>query len=63
MLETCENWLGFVNSYIYYAYQTHEIYQVLPYSVDLKAPVELWNPFFNFVWKSHLSVMIFSVKF
>ena len=38
MSETCENWLGFVNSCIYYACQTHEIYQVLPYSLDFKAP-------------------------
>ena len=38
MPETCENWLGLVNICIYYACQTHEIYQVLPYSVDFKAP-------------------------
>ena len=44
MPEACENWLGLVNSYIYYAHQTHEINQVLPYSVDFKAPVELWDP-------------------
>ena len=44
MLETCENWLSIVNRCIYHAYQTHEIYQVLPYSVDFKAPRELWNP-------------------
>ena len=29
-----ENWLGLVNNSIYYAHQTCEIYQVLPYSVD-----------------------------
>ena len=29
MAETCENWLGLVHSYIYYAYQTCEIYQLL----------------------------------
>ena len=40
MPETCENWLGHVNSRIYYARQTCEIYQVLPYLVDFKAP---WN--------------------
>ena len=34
MPETCENWLGLVNNYIYFARQTREIYQVLPYSVD-----------------------------
>ena len=46
MPETYENWLSLVNSYVYYAHQTHEIYQVhvLPYSVDYKAPRELWNP-------------------
>ena len=38
MLETCENWLGLVNSCVYYTHQICEIYQVLPYSVDFKAP-------------------------
>ena len=37
MPETCENWLSLVNSYIYYDHQSHEIYHVLPYSVDFKA--------------------------
>ena len=37
MCETCENWLGPVNSCVYYTHQTHEIYQVLCYSVDCKA--------------------------
>ena len=37
MPETCENWLGLVNSCLYYVHQTYEIYQALPYSVD-------WNP-------------------
>ena len=44
MPETCENWLGFVKRCIYYGYQTCEIYQVLPYSVDFKAALDLWNP-------------------
>ena len=44
MPKNCDNWLGLVNSYVYYACQTHEIYQVLPYSVDCKAPRELWSP-------------------
>ena len=44
MPDTCENWLGFVNSYVYSTHQTREIYQVLHYSVDFKAPHELWNP-------------------
>ena len=30
-----------VNINVYYAHQTREIYQVLPYSVDFKAPGEL----------------------
>ena len=34
MPNTCENWLGYVNSCMYYAQQTHGIYQVLPYLVD-----------------------------
>ena len=44
MLKICENWLGLVNSCVYCAQQTHKIYQVLPYSVDFKAPGELCNP-------------------
>ena len=45
MPKTWENCRGLVNSCINYAHQTHEIYQVrLPYSVDFKAPLELWNP-------------------
>ena len=63
MPETCENWLGLVNSCLYYARQTHDIYQV-PGAVLLRgfqsskgAPRELWNPLsktqlskYNFVW-------------
>ena len=44
MSKTCQNWLGLVNNYIYYACHTYEIYQVLSCSVDFKAPGELWNP-------------------
>ena len=33
MPTTCENWLGLVNCCIYYAQQTHDIYQALPFSV------------------------------
>ena len=29
MPKSCENWLGLVNSCIYYAHQTREIYQDL----------------------------------
>ena len=35
MLETCEYWLGPVNSYDYYARQTREIYQTLPGSCEI----------------------------
>ena len=41
MPETSENWFGPLNNCIYYACQTPKIYQVLPYSVDFKAPGEL----------------------
>ena len=44
MPENCENWLGVVNGDVYCAHQTREIYQVLPQSVDFKAPGEIWNP-------------------
>ena len=40
MIKTCENWHGFVKSCVYYARHPREIYQVLPYSVDFKAPTE-----------------------
>ena len=41
---TCENWFGLVKICIYYAYQTHDTYRIVPYSVDSKAAQELWNP-------------------
>ena len=44
MPKTCEDLPSLVNSCVYYACQTCEIYQILPYSVDFKAPGELWNP-------------------
>ena len=52
MPEICENWLGLVNSCIYYAYQTLEIYQVLPYAADFKAPLESKTVFSkcSFIW-------------
>ena len=40
MLKTCENSLILVNSCVYFAYQTCEIYQVLPYTEDFEAPRE-----------------------
>ena len=33
-----------LNNCIYHAHQTRAIYQVLPYSVNFKPSVELWNP-------------------
>ena len=53
MPETCENGLGLVNIYVYHACQTHEIYQVLPYSLDFKAPQELWNPLSKTVFSKY----------
>ena len=44
MSETCDNWLDLENSCVYYARQTREIYQILPYSMDFEVPDELWNP-------------------
>ena len=38
MPETCKNGHGLVNSCGYYTFQTPEVNQVLPYSMDLKAP-------------------------
>ena len=42
--QTCENWLGLVNSCIYYVHQTHEIFELLPYLLDFKASWKFWNP-------------------
>ena len=49
MPETCENWFDLVNSCIYYARQTREIYLALPYSMDSKAPQKLWNPVIQYL--------------
>ena len=43
MSKTCENWLSIVHNYNNYAQKTHEIYRILPYSVDFKAPGEILN--------------------
>ena len=40
MPETCENWLALVNSCVYYACKTREIYRVQLYLVDFEAPGE-----------------------
>ena len=57
MPETCEIWLGLVKSCLYYARRTRKMYQVLPNSVDVKAPGEMWNPLgktvlnkYSFIW-------------
>ena len=42
--ETCENWLDPINNRVYFACQIRATYQLLPYSVDFKAHMELWNP-------------------
>ena len=57
--KTCENWFGLVNSCVYYASQTHEINRVLPYSMDFKAPWELWNPLSKTVCNN---VVLFGTK-
>ena len=44
MPDTSENFLGLVSSCFYYAHKTRDIYQILPYSVDFKAPRKVWNP-------------------
>ena len=41
MPKTHENWLSLENSCVYYEHQTYEIHQLLPYSEDFKAPMEL----------------------
>ena len=43
MPETGENWPDLVNNYVYSGRQIRGIYQVMIHSVDLKAPLELWN--------------------
>ena len=57
MPETCENWFGLLKGCVYYACQTLEICQVLPYSVYFKASHLLWNPLsktvrskYSFIW-------------
>ena len=50
---------------VYYARQTREIYQVLLYSVDLKAPGEPWNPLIcqcSSIWNKDLQTSQMTVK-
>ena len=58
--ETCE--IIASNSCFYYAHQTHEIYQILPYSVDFKAPKELWNPLSKTVLSLNHSKVLWYIK-
>ena len=44
MPQTCEKWLGLVNSCVYCACQTREICLVLSYSIDFKARGENQHP-------------------
>ena len=53
MRVTYENWLGLINSCIYYDGHIHEMYQVQPYSIDCKAPREHWNPLSKTVLSKH----------
>ena len=57
MPETCKKLLGFVNSCVYYANQTHDIYQVLSYSVDFKGPEEI-----DWVRQYLIKVGLFRIK-
>ena len=57
MPETNGNWLVPVNSCAYYAYHTREIFLLLQYSMDFKAPGELRYPMsktvpskYSFIW-------------
>ena len=65
MKMTYENCLSLVNSCIYYAHQTHEIYPVLPYSVDFKAPQSSVVSF-EIHWIKqylvHVNVVLYEIK-
>ena len=56
MPETCEDWLGLVNSYVYCAYQTLEINQVQTYHY---AAWELGDPLSKKVFSN---VILFGIK-
>ena len=57
MPETCENWVRPFNSGIFYARQTHEIYHILPYSVDFKVELQIQ-------WVRHclVNVVLFGIE-
>ena len=41
MPETCNNWLGFVNSCVYHAHQTCEIYHVVLFGLEVQQTCEM----------------------
>ena len=59
MPATCENWLDLVYICVYLVRQTHEIYQVLPYSVYFKLLKS-----FEIHWVSQylVNVVLFGIK-
>ena len=57
MSETWENWFGLVNSCDYYASPTRDIYQAMPYSV------ELWNPMSQTILNQYNFCFLFSFCF
>ena len=59
MPQTSENWTGLVKDCVFYARQTHDIYQVLPYSVDFRAPGSLE---IHLVRKYLANVVLFGIK-
>ena len=59
MLETFENCLGLVKNSIYFARQAHELYQVMPYLVDLKLPVSFK---IHWVRRYLVDVVLFGIK-
>ena len=61
MPEICENWFGLVNSCVYFAHQTREIYQVLPYLVDTKAPI-IGSFEIHWVGQHLVNVVLFWIK-
>ena len=49
MPKICEKWLGLVNSCVYYARQTHEIYLGLPGSFEIHWGRQYWDKC-SFIW-------------
>ena len=60
MPETCKNWFGLVNSSIYYAYQTREIYQTCTASLSgFQSSGEFWTPLSKTVFAN---AVLFEIK-